>query len=236
MTFFSIDDLRVKYGGVEAISGIALEVAQGEVVALIGSNGAGKTTILRTISGLIRPSSGEIRFLDQRIDSSPPPQIVKMGIAHVPEGRRIFPYLTVMQNLHLGAYLRHDREEMHQDFERVFGLFPRLKERRNQPGGTLSGGEQQMLAIARALMARPTLLLMDEPSLGLAPVVVAEVGQMIRTINKTGTTIMLVEQNARMALRLAHRGYVLETGQVVLEGRARELAKDEQVKRTYLGS
>lgn len=231
----SIRDIRVHYDSIEAIKGISVEVDEQSIVTLIGSNGAGKSTILRTISGLKKPTSGEIWFSGRRIDGLPPDKIVKMGIAHVPEGRRIFPYMTVRDNLLMGAFLRREKKEVDIDLAKVFELFPRLKERATQQGGTLSGGEQQMLAIARALMAKPTLLLMDEPSLGLAPQVVAEVGRMIKTINEGGTTIILVEQNARMALHLAHKGYVLETGRIVLEGSARELARNERVKRIYLG-
>lgn len=232
----SIKDIRVHYDSVEAIKGISIEVDEQSIVTLIGSNGAGKTTILKTISGLKKPTSGGIWFLGRRIDGLPPEQIVKMGIVQVPEGRRIFPYMSVRDNLLMGAFLQEKPEDVDASLAQVFELFPRLKERLTQPGGTLSGGEQQMLAIARALMAKPKLLLMDEPSLGLAPLVVTEVGKMISNINKLqGITILLVEQNARMALRLAHKGYVLETGQILIEGNARELTKDERVKRIYLG-
>jgi branched-chain amino acid transport system ATP-binding protein len=231
----SIKDIKVHYGRVEAIKGISIEGDEQSIVALIGANGAGKTTTLRTISGLKTPTSGEIWFSGTRIDGLPPEEIVKRGIAHVPEGRRVFRYMTVLENLRSGAFLRQDREEVDSDFESVFKLFPRLAERGRQQAGTLSGGEQQMLAIARALMARPKLLLMDEPSLGLAPMVVAEVARMIRHINASGTAIILVEQNARMALRLAHKGYVLETGNIVLRGNAKELLRDERVQKIYLG-
>lgn len=231
----SIKDIVVHYGRVQAIKGISVEVDEQEIVTLIGSNGAGKTTILRTISGLKSPTSGEIWFSGKRIDGLSAPEIVKMGIAHVPEGRRIFPYMTVLENLRMGAFLQRDRKGVNSDLERIYGIFPILKERKEQQGGTLSGGEQQMLAVARALMAKPKLLLMDEPSLGVAPLVVAEIGRTIRNINEGGTTIILVEQNARMALQLAHRGYVLEIGSIVLEGKAEELAHNEQVKRVYLG-
>jgi branched-chain amino acid transport system ATP-binding protein len=234
--FLSLRDLRVHYSSVEVIRGISVEVDEKTIVALIGSNGAGKSTILRTISGLKKPTSGEARFLGKRIDGLPPEEIVRMGIAHVPEGRRVFPYMAVKENLLLGAFLRRDKASVHSDLIKVYELFPRLKERAGQPAGTLSGGEQQMLAIARALMAKPGLLLMDEPSLGLAPLVVAEVARMIKIINKDKTTIVLVEQNARMALRLAHQAYVLETGRIVLAGEPRDLIHNDQVKRTYLGS
>lgn len=232
----SVKDITVHYNSVEAIKGVSIKVGERAIVALIGSNGAGKTTILRAISGLRHPTSGEIWFSGERIDKLPPTEIVKMGIAHVPEGRRVFPYMTVKENLLTGAFLREDKSGVDTDLRKLFELFPRLKERSNQQAGTLSGGEQQMLAVGRALMAKPTLLLMDEPSLGLAPVVVAEIGKIVRNINESGTTIILVEQNARMALRLAHMGYVLETGRVALEGKAEELAQNEQVKRAYLGS
>ncbi|MFC1965035.1 ABC transporter ATP-binding protein [Chloroflexota bacterium] len=231
----SIRNIMVNYNAVVAVKDISIEVDEREVVTLIGSNGAGKSTILKTISGLKPPTSGEIWFLGKKISGLSPTEIVKMGIAHVPEGRRIFPYMTVLENLKMGAYIRRDREDVKQDLERYFELIPILKQRSKQQGGTLSGGEQQMLAVARALMAKPRLILMDEPSLGLAPMVVAEIGELIKSINAAGTAIILVEQNARMALRIAKRGYLLETGSIVIEGNADDLARNEQVKRVYLG-
>jgi len=230
-------DLRVHYGAVEAVKGISLSVEEGSIVTLIGSNGAGKTTVMRTISGLNRPTSGEIWFKGQRIDGTSPQAIVKMGIAHVPEGRRVFPFMSVWENLMLGAFTRPRRAALKDDLEEVFTHFPVLKARAKQEAGTLSGGEQQMLAMGRALMAKPSLLLLDEPSLGLAPLMVAEIEEIVRTLNKTtGVTTLLVEQNARVALRLAHTGYVLEVGTVVLEGSSQELSEDEGVKRAYLGA
>lgn len=230
-------DVRVHYGSVEAVKGISLNVEEGSVVTLIGSNGAGKTTIMRTISGLHRPTSGEIWFKGQRIDGVAAASIVKMGIAHVPEGRRVFPDMSVWENLMLGAFTRPDRQAIKDGLEEVFTHFPVLKLRAKQEAGTLSGGEQQMLAMGRALMAKPSLLLLDEPSLGLSPLMVSEIERIVRTLNKTtGVTTMLVEQNARVALRLAHSGYVLEVGKVVLEGNAEDLSRDEGVKRAYLGA
>jgi branched-chain amino acid transport system ATP-binding protein len=230
-----VKDLRVHYGGVEALKGISLGVKKGEVVSLVGGNGAGKSTTLRTISGLKRPTTGEIRFEGQRIDRVLPQDIVKQGIGHVPEGRNPFPYMTVLENLKLGAFLRNDRNDINEDLERLFNHFPVLRERRGQQARTLSGGEQQMLVIARALMGKPTLLLMDEPSLGLAPVMVQEIGGIVLDINQGGTSILLVEQNARLALRLARRGYVLETGGIVLEGDGQDLLESDHVRRAYLG-
>ncbi len=223
------------YGQIMAIKGISLRVNAGEIVALIGSNGAGKSTTLRTISGLIRPRSGEIWFERQRIDHVPPHQIVSMGISQSPEGRAIFGRLTVMENLRLGAYQRASHAEIAADMDRALALFPRLRERIKQVGGTLSGGEQQMLAIARALMARPRILLLDEPSMGLAPVLVETIFRTIIDINREGTTILLVEQNAAMALQIASRGYVLESGAVALEAAAAELRGSDLVRKTYLG-
>ena len=223
------------YGQITAIKGISLRVDAGEIVALIGSNGAGKSTTLRTISGLIRPSAGEIHFAGRRIDRMPPHEVVALGISHAPEGRAIFGRLSVMENLHLGAYQRASRAEIAQDLERVLTLFPRLRERVKQDGGTLSGGEQQMLAIARALMARPRILLLDEPSMGLAPVLVEAIFRTIIEINREGTTILLVEQNAAMALQVAGRGYVLESGVIALEATARELRESDTVRKAYLG-
>jgi branched-chain amino acid transport system ATP-binding protein len=230
-----VKDLRVHYGGVEALKGISLSVKAGEVVSLVGGNGAGKSTTLRTISGLKRPTTGEIRFEGQRIDRVLPQDIVKQGIGHVPEGRNPFPYMTVLENLKLGAFLRNDRDDINQDLERLFNHFPVLRERSGQQARTLSGGEQQMLVIARALMGKPSLLLMDEPSLGLAPVMVQEIGGIVLDINQGGTSILLVEQNARLALRLARRGYVLETGGIVLEGDGQDLLESDHVRRAYLG-
>ena len=223
------------YGAIHALKGISLTVDRGEIVTLIGSNGAGKTTTIRTISGILHPREGPVILEGRDISRTPAYDIVKLGVAQSPEGRRIFPRLTVLENLEMGAYTRNDPKGIAEDLERVFELFPRLKERRNQQGGTLSGGEQQMLAIGRALMARPKLLLLDEPSMGLAPVLVETIFETIVEINKQGTTILLVEQNALMALEVAHRGYVLQTGQIVLEGPAKELAASEMVRKAYLG-
>lgn len=230
-----IKDLRVHYGTAEALKGISISVDEGAIVALIGANGAGKTTTLRTISGLKVPTSGEIRFQGKRIDGMPAHHIVKLGIAHIPEGRIVFAPLTVLDNLRMGAYLRKDKHQIARDLDTMYQHFPVLKERRGQRAGSLSGGEQQMLAIARALMASPKLLLMDEPSMGLSPMLVEEVGNITRDINKTGVGIILVEQNARMALSLANKAYVVEVGNIVLEGDAKQLANDEHVKKAYLG-
>lgn len=230
-----INDLTVHYGGVEALKNVSLEVKEGEIVTLVGGNGAGKSTTLRTISGLKKPSRGRISFKGQRIENLAPQNIVKLGIGHVPEGRNPFPYLTVMENLKLGSFLRRDKNQINRDLEQQFRHFPVLKERRRQQARTLSGGEQQMLVIARALMGKPGLLLMDEPSLGLAPVMVQEIGRIVIDINKGGTSILIVEQNARLALRLAKKGYVLERGKLILEGNAAELLHSEHVKKAYLG-
>ncbi|TAK72645.1 MAG: ABC transporter ATP-binding protein [Dehalococcoidia bacterium] len=230
-----VDNVVSGYGQIMAIKGISLHVETGEIVALIGANGAGKSTTLRTVSGLIRPRSGEIWFEDRRIDRVPPHQIVALGVSQAPEGRKIFGRLTVMENLQLGAYQRHSAGEIADDLERVLTLFPRLRERTRQDGGTLSGGEQQMLAIARALMARPRLLLLDEPSMGLSPVLVETIFRTIIEINRSGTTILLVEQNAAMALQVASRGYVMESGVVTLHAPAKELAASDAVRKTYLG-
>ena len=234
-TWFRIHNLRIYYGRVEALKGISLGVDQGTIVTLIGANGAGKSTALRAISGLVRPASGEIVFQGKRIDSLSPQDVVRGGIAHVPEGRRIFPFMTVRENLNMGAFRRKDKEEIKKNLEGVFEHFPILRERRSQRAGSLSGGEQQMLAIGRALMSQPTLLLLDEPSLGLAPLMVREVGRIIGEINQRQVGIILVEQNARMALRIAHKGYVLETGSIVLQGPASDLIDNEHVKKAYLG-
>jgi branched-chain amino acid transport system ATP-binding protein len=230
-----VQDLNVYYGAIHALQGISFTVNEGEIVSLIGANGAGKSTTLRTVSGLIRPRKGSVTFKDQDITMMPAEQIVKLGIGQVPEGRKIFAPLTVRENLEMGAYTRNDPAEIEQSMQRVFASFPRLKERIAQLGGTLSGGEQQMLATARGLMSRPTLLLLDEPSMGLSPILVEEIFRIIREINSQGTSILLVEQNALMALSVAHRAYVLETGRIVLEGDAKKLREDPKVKAAYLG-
>jgi branched-chain amino acid transport system ATP-binding protein len=236
VALLKIENLHTYYGHVHALKGIQLEVEEGEIVTLIGANGAGKTTTLRTISGLIRPREGQIEFDGQVINSIPAHRIVELGISHAPEGRQIFSTLTVTENLNMGAYsLGGDRKAIEENRRRVFSLFPRLEERKRQLGGTLSGGEQQMLTIGRALMARPRLLLLDEPSLGLAPLLVKTIFETIREINSRGVTVLLVEQNARAALKTAHRGYVLETGREVLTGSAEELLRDERVRKAYLG-
>jgi branched-chain amino acid transport system ATP-binding protein len=228
-------DVHTYYGNIRALRGVSLTVAQGEIVTLIGSNGAGKTTTLKTILGTTRPRRGTVTFSGQRLDTLATDRIVRLGIAQSPEGRRIFPRMTVLENLELGAFARKDRSAIAPDLERVFALFPRLAERTAQHGGTLSGGEQQMLAIGRALMARPTLLLLDEPSMGLAPILVETIFRIVQDINRQGTTILLVEQNARMALRVAHRGYVMQTGRIVLQAAAAELLRSDLVRKTYLG-
>ncbi|NLW74634.1 MAG: ABC transporter ATP-binding protein [Clostridiales bacterium] len=235
MAMLTINDLHVYYGVIQAIKGISFEVNEGEVIALIGANGAGKTTILHTITGLIAARSGSIIFQGQKLTKTPAHRIVKMGIAHVPEGRRIFSHLTVYENLQLGAYTRGDKAEIEASLETVYRRFPRLKERKNQVAGTLSGGEQQMLAIGRALMSRPKLILMDEPSMGLSPILVSEIFDIIKSISEGGTTVLLVEQNAKKALTIADRAYVLETGKIVLSGNAQDLINDESVKKAYLG-
>ena len=232
---FQIKSLTVHYNKVTALHEVSMEVGQGDIVTLIGANGAGKSTTLRAVSGLVRASAGEIWFDGARIDSLPPDKVVKLGIAHVPEGRHVFPELTVYENLHTGAFLRRDKEEIKRDLENVYARFPRLEERRSQYGKTLSGGEQQMLAIGRALMARPRLLLLDEPSLGLSPVMVQEIAQIIVDINARGVPVVLVEQNAELALKLARYAYVLETGRIALEGDAREIHNDKHVRKAYLG-
>lgn len=228
-----IESINVHYDQVEVLMLVSMVVEQASTVTLVGANGAGKSTLLRTISGLMKPSSGKIWLLDKRIDGSPPQDIVAQGISQVPEGRRLFPYMSVQENLKMGGFLRKD--DLVQDLTKIYEQFPKLKERRKQYAGTLSGGEQQMLAIARSLMAKPTLLLMDEPSLGLAPLMVTMIGQIISDIQKDGIGILLVEQNAKMALKVAQRGYVLEKGRVVLEGNSDDLAKGQQVKKAYLG-
>lgn len=230
-----LQEVSSGYGAIEALKGITLKVNQGEIVTLIGANGAGKTTTLRTIIGLVKPRSGEILFEGKRLNGVPTHNVTAMGISMVPEGRAVFANLTVVENLDMGAYLRNDKAGIQSDLEKVFGLFPRLKERRKQAAGTLSGGEQQMLAMGRAMMARPRLMLLDEPSLGLAPLVVHSIFQAIDEINQQGTTILLVEQNANAALKHSNRGYVLETGTIVMEGASKDLAADQRVKEAYLG-
>jgi branched-chain amino acid transport system ATP-binding protein len=231
----SVNDIHVHYNKVAALKGISLNVEEGDFVTLIGSNGAGKSTTLRAISGLVNPSAGEIVFEGKRIDKMTPDQILKLGIAQVPEGRRVFKNLGVEENLRLGAFTRNDKAQIESDLETVFGHFPRLRERGTQLAGTLSGGEQQMAAIGRALMARPRLLLLDEPSLGLAPIIVQEITHILVEINKNGVSVVLVEQNADLALNIARHGYVLETGNITLEGEASGLANNEHVKKAYLG-
>ena len=227
--------IHTRYGGVDCLKGVSFKVSQGQIVALLGANGAGKTTSLKTISGLVRPISGEIIFREKSIASFSPEKIVEAGVAHAPEGRKIFQKLNVLENLELGAFIRRDTAGIRRDLEEIFEIFPVLKQRLRQKAGTLSGGEQQMLAIGRALMSRPALLLLDEPSLGLAPLVVSIIFKMIQKINRQGTTILLVEQNARMALKIAHHAYVLETGQVVMEGKASDLEDNPVVQKAYLG-
>lgn len=234
-TMLTINDINVFYGAIHAIKGVSLEVNEGEIVTLIGANGAGKSTILRTISGLLKPKTGSIQFVGQEIAGMPAHEIVKTGISQVPEGRRIFAEMSVLENLELGAFTRKDKDSIKADMELVFERFPRLKERIGQLAGTLSGGEQQMLAMGRALMSRPRLLLLDEPSMGLAPLLIKEIFTIIQDINKTGTTVLLVEQNANMALSIAHRAYVLETGRITLSGDAKELAASDEVRKAYLG-
>jgi branched-chain amino acid transport system ATP-binding protein len=230
-----VKDIHVFYGSIEAVKGMSFHVNQGEIVCLIGANGAGKTTTLRTVSGLLRPAEGAIFYNGQRIDLLPAHQIVNLGVAQAPEGRRIFPRMTVRENLDMGAFVRRDADGQREDMDRMMELFPILKERARQAAGTLSGGEQQMLAMGRALMARPKLLLLDEPSMGLAPIVVQTIFDTIRDINEQGMTVLLVEQNAAQALSLAHRGYVIETGKIVLEDQASALLENEQVRKAYLG-
>ena len=230
-----IRDLAVRYEGAEVVKGVSLNLDQGEIVTLIGSNGAGKSTILRTISGLKSATRGEIWFDGARVDGRSPQSIVKLGIVQVPQGRGLFPYMSVAENLKLGAYLRKDRKGVAQDLEEILQHFPRLRERARQQASTLSGGEQQMLAIATAVMCKPRVLLLDEPSMGLSPLMVTEIGKIVREINATGTTVLLVEQNSRLALKLAMRAYVLETGNIVVEGAAGELLHSEHVRKAYLG-
>lgn len=235
MAMLTIKDLEVYYGVINAVKGISFEVNQGEIIALIGANGAGKTTILHTITGLIQAKSGSIEFEGKELTKTPAHKIVSLGMAHVPEGRRIFQQLTVYDNLKMGAYTRKDKKEIADTLEMVYKRFPRLLERKNQIAGTLSGGEQQMLAMGRALMSHPSIILMDEPSMGLSPLYVSEIFDIIKEINKSGTTVLLVEQNAKKALSIANRAYVLETGKIVLSGDAKELMNDDSVKKAYLG-
>ena len=230
-----VDNLNVFYGAIHAIKGISLDVNEGEIITLIGSNGAGKSTTLHTISGLLKPKTGTINFMGQEIAGKPAHQIVGMGLVQVPEGRHVFANMTVMENLELGAYLRKDKDGIEKSLKDVFEKFPRLLERKTQVAGTLSGGEQQMLAMGRALMSQPKLLLLDEPSMGLAPLLVREIFNIIKEINEAGTTILLVEQNARMALDIADKAYVLETGRITLAGTAKELQRSEAVQKAYLG-
>jgi len=230
-----LSDVHTSYGNIRALKGISLKVDRGEIVTLIGSNGAGKTTTLKSIVGTLSPQRGEIRFEDNRISGLTTNRVVRLGIAHSPEGRRIFPRMTVLENLELGAFVREDKQNVGADMERVFTLFPRLKERHYQKGGTLSGGEQQMLAMGRALMARPRLLLLDEPSMGLSPIMVQTIFETISNIREQGTTILLVEQNARMALRIANRGYVIQAGYIILHDSADGLLRSDLVRKSYLG-
>lgn len=235
MTMLKVANLSVHYGVIQAVKDVSFDVNEGEVVTLIGANGAGKTSILRTISGLVRPSSGEITFLGNPIQKTAARKIVAAGLSQVPEGRHVFPGLTVMENLEMGAFLKNNREENQLNLKKVFDRFPRLEERKNQDAATLSGGEQQMLAMGRALMSQPKLLLLDEPSMGLAPIFIQEIFDIIQDIQKQGTTVLLIEQNANKALSIADRGYVLETGKVVLSGTGQELLSSEEVRKAYLG-
>lgn len=235
MTLLNLTDIVVHYQKVAALQGISLELQEEQLITIIGSNGAGKSTTLRSISGLVHPSTGEISFGGKRIDGLSPDKILKMGIAHVPEGRRVFPGLTALENLYTGAFVRSDKDGIQDDLEEVFAHFPVLKTRRKQMAKTMSGGEQQMLSIGRALMSKPRLLMLDEPSLGLAPLVVQEIARILREINKKGVSVVLVEQNAELALDLAHYGYVLETGRIALHGEARGLKDNEHVRKAYLG-
>ncbi|MBQ3890618.1 MAG: ABC transporter ATP-binding protein [Lachnospiraceae bacterium] len=235
MAMLSVKDLHVHYGVIEAIKGIDFEVNKGEVIALIGANGAGKTTTLHAVSGLIQASKGTVTFEGKDITGVPGHKIVSMGMAHVPEGRRVFQELSVLQNLKMGAYTRKDKKEIEETLEMVYTRFPRLKERKNQLAGTLSGGEQQMLAMGRALMSHPSIILMDEPSMGLSPIFVNEIFDIIKEVSASGTTVLLVEQNAKKALSIADRAYVLETGKIVLEGNAKDLLNDDSIKKAYLG-
>lgn len=235
MSMLKIDNINVYYGSIHALKGVSLEVNKGEIVTLIGANGAGKSTLLKTLSGLLKPKEGSIHYMNSSIAGKPAQAIVKAGISHVPEGRRVFADMSVEENIELGAFLRKDKMGIKQDFQKVYEIFPRLQERRKQSAGTLSGGEQQMLAMGRAIMAKPKLLLLDEPSMGLAPLMVKTIFEVIKDINKEGTTVLLVEQNANMALSIANRAYVIETGRVILSGTAEELQASEEIKNAYLG-
>ena len=235
MAMLEVKDLEVYYGVIQAIKGVSFHVDQGEVIALIGANGAGKTTILHTVTGLLSPKKGHIMFEGKDITKVPAHKIVSMGMAHVPEGRRVFAELSVYENLKMGAYTRKDRSEIEESLKNVYKRFPRLEERKNQMAGTLSGGEQQMLAMGRALMSMPNIILMDEPSMGLSPSLVNEIFDIIQAVSKSGTTVLLVEQNAKKALSIADRAYVLETGNIVLEGKAKDLLEDDSIKKAYLG-
>ena len=235
MAMLEVKDLEVYYGVIQAINGVSFQVNQGEVIALIGANGAGKTTILHTITGLLSPKRGSVMFEGKEITKVPAHKIVSMGMAHVPEGRRVFAELSVYENLKMGAYTRKDKKEIEESLANVYKRFPRLEERKNQMAGTLSGGEQQMLAMGRALMSKPKIILMDEPSMGLSPIMVNEIFDIIRAVSEGGTTVLLVEQNAKKALGIADRAYVLETGKIVLEGKAEELLENDSIKKAYLG-
>ena len=235
MSMLKVENLSVHYGMIQAVRDVSFEVNEGEVVSLIGANGAGKTTILRTLSGLVRPSAGKIEFLGKEIQKLPAQKIVAGGLSQVPEGRHVFPGLTVMENLEMGAFLKKNREENQANLKKVFSRFPRLEERKNQDAATLSGGEQQMLAMGRAIMSTPKLLLLDEPSMGLAPIFIQEIFDIIQDIQKQGTTVLLIEQNANKALAISDRGYVLETGKIVLSGTGKELAASDEVRKAYLG-
>ena len=235
MAMLEVKDLEVYYGVIQAIKGVSFEVNQGEVIALIGANGAGKTTILHTVTGLLSPKKGQVFFEGKDITKVPAHKIVSMGMAHVPEGRRVFAELSVYENLKMGAYTRKDKSELEESLENVYRRFPRLEERKNQMAGTLSGGEQQMLAMGRALMSKPKIILMDEPSMGLSPILVNEIFDIIQAVSESGTTVLLVEQNAKKALAIADRAYVLETGNIVLEGKAKDLLEDDSIKKAYLG-
>ncbi|MBQ1312903.1 MAG: ABC transporter ATP-binding protein [Blautia sp.] len=235
MALLEVKDIKVYYGMIQALKGVSFEVNEGEVVALIGANGAGKTTILHTITGLLHAKSGSVFYNGKEITHTPAHRIVSMGIGHVPEGRRVFSNMTVLQNLKMGAFTRKDKEEVAQTLENVYKRFPRLEERKNQRAGTLSGGEQQMLAMGRALMSRPKLIVMDEPSMGLSPIFVNEIFDIIKVVSESGTTVLLVEQNAKKALSIANRAYVLETGNVTMSGMAADLLHDEKVQKAYLG-
>lgn len=235
MSMLEVNDLQVYYGMIHAIKGVSFHVNEGEIIALIGANGAGKTTILHTITGLIAPKGGQVVFEGKNITKTPAHKIVELGMAHVPEGRRVFAQLSVYQNLKMGAYTRSDKNEIEESLEMVYKRFPRLEERKNQMAGTLSGGEQQMLAMGRALMSKPRIILMDEPSMGLSPILVNEIFDIIQSVSASGTTVLLVEQNAKKALAIADRAYVLETGKISLDGNAKDLLNDDSIKKAYLG-